>query len=243
MGPTLRGIRLDRSSPLRDQIYAVLRRLIVTGRVQPGEVIDEKAIAMQLGVSRTPVREAVKKLTDEHLVVVAAQSSTRASNIDPHDVEQAFIIRRALELESAGLASRRVSRADIDALSEILASHAQAMRRKDFGEAIAIDDRFHARIAEISGMPRLWHAIEISKAQLDRCRHLMVPRTGEAAATLSQHRAIIKALATKDPAKAQHAMAEHLEKNYANVRKMLETEGLDLIFARHNGRAGRNGAR
>jgi DNA-binding GntR family transcriptional regulator len=243
MGPTLRGIRLDRSSPLRDQIYAVLRKAIVTGRVRPGETIDEKAIALQLGVSRTPVREAVKKLTDEHLVVVAAQSSTRASQIDPHDVEQAFVIRRALELESAGLASRRVNRADIDALSDILASHAQAMRRKNFDDAIAIDDRFHARIAEISGMPRLWQAIEISKAQLDRCRHLMVPRAGEAAATLTQHRAIIRALASKDPTKAQRAMAEHLEKNYANTRRMLESGQLDRIFARHNRRAGHNGAR
>ena len=73
--------RLDRSRPMRDQIYPLVRRMILTGAIKPGEVIDEKAIAAQLNVSRTPVREAVKKLSDENLVEVVAQSGTRAARI------------------------------------------------------------------------------------------------------------------------------------------------------------------
>ena len=60
--------RLDRSRPMRDQIYPLVRRMILTGVIKPGDIIDEKAIAAQLEISRTPVREAVKKLSDEHLV-------------------------------------------------------------------------------------------------------------------------------------------------------------------------------
>ena len=80
--------RLDRSRPLRDQIYPMVRGLILTGAIKPGEVIDEKAIALQLNVSRTPVREAVKRLSDEHLVDVLAQSATRAAKIDRKEIEE-----------------------------------------------------------------------------------------------------------------------------------------------------------
>src|SRR5260221_9256046 len=105
----LQSIRLDRGRPLGDQVYILLRKLIVTGLIQPGQTIDEKAFAAKLGASRTPVREAIKKLSDEHLVIVAAQSGTRAARIDPNEVEQAFIIRRVLEMESAAYAARNIS--------------------------------------------------------------------------------------------------------------------------------------
>ncbi|RPH69618.1 MAG: GntR family transcriptional regulator, partial [Hyphomicrobiales bacterium] len=73
-GSTARG-------PLRDQIYPIVKMLILTGAIRPGDIIDEKNIAAQLNVSRTPVREAVKRLSDEHLVEVIAQSATRAVRI------------------------------------------------------------------------------------------------------------------------------------------------------------------
>lgn len=224
MNLILQSTRLNRDSPLSEQIYVLLRKLIVTGQIQPGQTFDEKAFALKFGTSRTPVREAIKKLTDENLVVVAAQSGTRAAKIDIKEVEQAFIIRRALEIESAASAARNMKKGDIAALREILAAHAMAIKHKNYGEAIAHDDLFHALIAEISNMPRLWRTIEISKAHLDRCRHMMLPRPGEAVATLEQHKNIIQALSSKDPNKARAAMAQHLEQAYANTRQVLETE-------------------
>ena len=101
--------RLDRSRPMRDQIYPLVRRMILTGAIKPGEVIDEKAIAAQLNVSRTPVREAVKKLSDENLVEVVAQSGTRAARIARDEIAEAFLIRRALESESAAQAATRIT--------------------------------------------------------------------------------------------------------------------------------------
>ena len=68
----------------------MVRALLLTGAIRPGEVIDEKAIAAQLNVSRTPVREAVKRLSDEHLVEVIAQSATRAARIDAKEIEESF---------------------------------------------------------------------------------------------------------------------------------------------------------
>jgi DNA-binding GntR family transcriptional regulator len=202
----LSSLRIDRSRPLREQIYPMVRSLILSGAIGPGEVIDEKAIAAQLSVSRTPVREAVKRLSDEHLVEVIAQSGTRAARVDRKAIEESFLIRRALEMESAAQAARLMRQEHADRLHDILARHARAIDRRQFADAIIRDDEFHRAISEISDLPRLWSTIEISKAQLDRCRHMMVPRAGQAEATLEQHREIIRALNSGDPEKAAVAV-------------------------------------
>jgi GntR family transcriptional regulator, rspAB operon transcriptional repressor len=228
MPQDLDASKLDRKRPLRDQIYDVVRQLILTGRVAPGEVLDEKLIAVKLNVSRTPVREAVKKLSDEHLVDVVAQSGTRASRIDQREVEQAYLIRRALEMESAAQAASRMTEVEADVLNDLLLSHARAIERRRFIEAIALDDRFHRAIADISKLDRLWRTIEISKAQLDRCRYLMVPREGQGEATLEQHREIIRALNSKNPERARQAMAAHLEAAFSSTLKVMESGGFSL---------------
>lgn len=220
----LAHVRLDRRLPLGEQVYSLLRSMIVTGRISPGDTIDDKDISAHLDISRTPVREAIKRLSDEHLVDVVAQSGTRASRIDRHELQQAFLIRRALEMESAAQAAPRMTQGNVDALSDLLLAHSRAIEARDYEQAIATDDRFHRAIAEISDLPRLWRAIEISKAQLDRCRHKMLPRAGEGEATLEQHREIIRALNSRDPDKARAAMAQHLERAFANTIKVLETE-------------------
>lgn len=222
----LPALRLDRSRPLRDQIYPMVRSLILTGAIKPGEVIDEKAIAAQLNISRTPVREAVKRLSDERLVDVVAQSATRAARMDRKEIEESFLIRRALEMESAAQAASRMDQDAIDRLNDLMARHTRAIERRAFVDAIALDDAFHREITAISDLPRLWRTIEISKAQLDRCRHLMLPRAGEAEATLEQHRAIIRALASKDPTKASEAMCYHLNAAYRSTTALLDREGM-----------------
>jgi DNA-binding GntR family transcriptional regulator len=214
----------ERRRSLGDQVYEVIRQRIITGEIAPGAAIDDKEIAAQLGVSRTPVREAIKKLSDEHLVDVVAQSGTRASRIDTHEVRQAYLIRRALEMESAAQAALNMSAAHGEMLKGILASHARAMELKKFVDAIAVDDSFHRYIAQISNLSRLWNTIEISKAELDRCRHKMIPRLGEADATLKQHHEIITALQSGDPDAASKAMGRHLDAAYGNTVKMLEAE-------------------
>lgn len=220
----LARVRLDRRLPLGEQVYALLRSMIVTGRINPGDTIDDKEISARLAISRTPVREAIKRLSDEHLVDVIAQSGTRASRIDRHELQQAFLIRRALEMESAAQAAPLMTQLHADTLSDLLLTHARAIEAKDYVKAIATDDRFHRAIAEISDLPRLWRAVEISKAQLDRCRHKMLPRAGEGEATLEQHREIIRALNSRDAEKARAAMAQHLERAFANTVKVLDGE-------------------
>lgn len=200
----------------------MVRDLILTGAIKPGEIIDEKAIAARLSVSRTPVREAVKRLADERLVEVAAQSATRAAKLDRKEIEESFLIRRALEMESAAQAALRMTQDFADRLADILNLHARAIERRQYADAITRDDEFHRTISEISNLPRLWRTIEISKAQLDRCRHMMLPRTGEGETTLEHHRAIIRALNSGDPGAAAAAMKAHLDVAYTSTVAVLE---------------------
>jgi GntR family transcriptional regulator, rspAB operon transcriptional repressor len=214
--------KLDRRRPMRDQIYPLIRDMILTGEIRPGDAIDEKLIAQNLNISRTPVREAVKKLSDEHLVDVVAQSGTRAARIDAKEIEQAYLIRRALEMESAAHAAPHMNTSHAESLNDILMLHERAIEQRKFVQAVGIDDNFHRYIAQVAELPRLWHMIEISKAHLDRCRHMLLPRTGEAAATLEQHRAIIRALNTGKSEAAKEAMRLHLDTSYASVARMLK---------------------
>jgi GntR family transcriptional regulator, rspAB operon transcriptional repressor len=216
--------KLDRRRPMRDQIYPMVRELILTGTIKPGAVIDEKAIAAELSVSRTPVREAVKKLSDEHLVDVVAQSGTRAARIDAHEIEQAYLIRRSLEMETAFHAAQRMNEAHAEALQDIVVQHERALEQKKFVKSIALDDSFHHYIAMIAELPRLWYTIDISKAHLDRCRHMLVPRAGAGAETLEQHRAIMRALNTKKPDIAREAMRDHLDASYQKISILMQEQ-------------------
>lgn len=214
--------RVVRSRPLRQQIYDIIRHWILTGELGPGAPIDEKAIASRLGVSRTPVREAVKKLSDENLVDVRAQSGTVVSRIDSKLIREAFIIRRALEVESVGFAARRISQMHEDRLEELHLLHRHAVERKRFVDAIARDDAFHSYISEISDLPSVWRTIEISKAQLDRCRYLAVPRPGLAEATIEEHGRIITALSKRDELLSRQMMGEHLDRSFQGFVSVLD---------------------
>lgn len=217
---------LARPRSLSAHIYDVVRKRILIGEFVPGAILDEMAIAAEFGVSRTPVREAVKKLADEDLVEIKAQSRTQVKSIDRKLIHESFLIRRALEVENIGQAAKSTTEADVHDLEDNLILHQLALQRRRFNDAIGLDDDFHARISEISGLPRLRRAIEVSKAHLDRCRYLTVPHPGQGAATLLQHRAIIESLRERDPALARKAMADHLDQAYQGIKGVLDQIGV-----------------
>jgi DNA-binding GntR family transcriptional regulator len=208
---------LKRGLALSDQVYHVVRGLIVSGRLRPGEAVIEATLAARLGVSRTPVREALKRLSDEGLIDVFAQSGTFVAPISRKALEEAYVIRMALEAESAARAAGRLTTAAAEAFTDNIAAHELAITRRHFGEAIRLDDAFHRMIAEVDGMHMLWRAVDISKAQMDRGRHLAIPQPGLGAVTISQHRLILDAMQAGDaPLAAQH-MREHLATSLRNT--------------------------
>ena len=220
----LRGAPLNRAIPLRDQIYALVRKAIVTGTLAPGASINEIEIAHTLGISRTPVREAVKKVSDEGLIDVFAQNGTFVADISRKQVEEAYIIRIALELESIRRAALVIETRQVQDLSDIIDAHETALTRSRFDEAIARDDDFHRGIAEVNGLAMLWKVVDISKAQMDRCRLMSLPSPGAGQETIAQHRAILATLAERDQAGAMKALQTHLETSLRNTISYLDAE-------------------
>ncbi len=214
--------RLSRQVPLRDQVYALVRKAIVMGHLAPGAPVNEIDIAGRLGISRTPVREAVKKVCDEGLIEIYAQHGTFVSSINRGSVEEAYIIRIALELESVERAARSISARQLQDLEDILVAHELALSRERFDEAIARDDDFHRFIAEANDLSMLWRVVDISKAQMDRCRLMSLPYAGAGSETVAQHRAIVVALAQGDPDAARAAMRDHLTTSLENTMRYLD---------------------
>ena len=220
----LQLVNLDRKSPLRDQIYQLIRTLVIIGQLRPGQPVNEVEIADQLGVSRTPVREAVKRLSDEGLINVYAQTGTFVADISRRELEEAYIIRNALELESCRRAAKVATTAHIQRLEGIIAVHQAAIHRKRYAEAIRLDDQFHRTIAEVNGLSMLWRAIDISKAQMDRGRHLSIPQPGWGEVTIVQHRAIVRGLSELDAEAAVDAMRQHLETSLQNTLSIVDSQ-------------------
>lgn len=213
---------LNRSLPLRDQIYQMVRNMIIMGQLKPGEAINEILIAENLGVSRTPVREAVKRISDEGLVRVIAQTGTFVSPISRDGLEEAYVIRRALEMESARRAAPKFDTAAAEGLEDNIAAHRLAITRGRYTTAIQLDDVFHRTIAEICGFPAIWRAVDISKAQMDRGRYMAIPKPGYGDQTIEQHTAILEALRRKDPEGSARAMENHLETSFRNTLEVAE---------------------
>ncbi len=208
---------LKRGVSLSDQVYQIVRGLIVSGRMRPGEAINEAALAARLGVSRTPVREALQRISDEGLIEVLAQNGTFIAPISRKALEEAYLIRTALETESASRAAGRLTAAAAEAFADNIAAHELAIVRRRFVEAIRLDDAFHRMIAEVNGLHMLWRAVDISKAQMDRGRHLAIPETGLGAVTIRQHRLILEAMQAGDACQAAQRMREHLATSLQNT--------------------------
>lgn len=232
----LSGVTLNRAIPLRDQVYSLVRKAIVTGRLSPGAPINEIDIAGKLGISRTPVREAVKKVSDEGLIEVFAQHGTFVSDIRHNQVEEAYIIRIALEMESIKRAAERISPRQIQDLEDIVDAHETAVKRSRYDEAIARDDDFHRCIAEVNGLHMLWKVVDISKAQMDRCRLLSLPTPGAGQETIKQHRAILEALEKHDQDESVRALRMHLETSHRNAIAFLAAASDQAEAARNENR-------
>lgn len=133
-------------------------------------------------------------------------------------MEEAYIIRIALELESVSRAAPLIKQSHVYDLEDIINAHEVALSRGRFDEAIARDDDFHRYIAEINGLSTLWKVVDMSKAQMDRCRLLIIPRPGVGQETIEQHRGILRALESGNGKAAMAALKAHLD---ASLKKSL----------------------
>jgi DNA-binding GntR family transcriptional regulator len=192
------------------QLTRALRQAIVTMQISPGEMLSEQDLARRFGVSRSPVREALIKLSEAGLVRVLPQRGTQVVKISRAGVEDARFIREAVESAVVREAAMKAGPAMIAELNASLTKQRRAQRSKTTSEFLDLDEEFHRLLAEAAGRPAAWQMIEDVKPQMDRVRFLDMAQATPRHIVVAQHVVIVDAIKARDPVAAEKAMRQHL---------------------------------
>lgn len=203
---------IDRGRPAitRDRVYLTLREAITTAHLVPGRRLSENEMAGQLGVSRTPIREALALLREERLVAIVPQLGTFVTRVSPRAVADAAFVREALECSAVRLAVERIDAEALEALHGNLAAQERAVAESDAVAFDGLDDDFHRVLCEASGHGIAWELAHRANGQLDRIRRLSLPEPGYLGEMLSEHRDVIAAVAAGSVDAAELALRTHL---------------------------------
>jgi len=196
--------------PARTQVYATLRDAIIRAELPPGRKLSENELATWLGVSRTPIREALVRLRDERLVAIVPQLGTFVSYISPQAVSDASFIREALECAAIRQTAVVATEDDIAALEENLRAQERAGERGDFDAFYVLDEDFHRVLCDLSGHATVWAVSQRAKGHLNRIRRLSIPMPTYIGEMIAEHRDVVAAVAEHDPDLAEERLRHHL---------------------------------
>ncbi|KQP49620.1 GntR family transcriptional regulator [Pseudorhodoferax sp. Leaf274] len=213
-------IRLDRQRLAAPQVLERLREAILDLELVPGTVLARQALAEQFGVSQTPVREALLRLSEEGLVDVFPQHATLVSRIDLTAARQAHFLRRAIELELVRELAEQPPAGLVAALERQVALQQALAEAQQYNEFVAADRAFHRLMYAAAGMEPLWDLVGRSSGHVDRLRRLHLPTAGKTASILRDHRAITAGIAAGDALAAQEAVRVHLSGTLSAVEEI-----------------------
>lgn len=211
LGRTMRAqLGRIRESTTRWQVYAQLRSDIVSLDLAPGQAVSEAELAEVYGVSRTPVREALIRLAEDHLVEVVPQAGTYVTRISVREVTDVHFIRETMELATLPHIAERMTEEDEAQLRDLLAKQRWATERGDVAAWFASDEELHFTLQQVGDHMRTWSVISWAKAHLDRVRMLARPDGAQLATLHARHTALIDNLAAKRLKPAEQVLTEHL---------------------------------
>jgi DNA-binding GntR family transcriptional regulator len=200
----------SRRGPARAHVYTALRDAIVAGQLEPGRQISENELAARLGVSRTPIREALQRLREERLVAVVPQYGTFVTHISESAVSDAQFVREALECAAVRGTALRARDQDLAALEAIIRRQDAAREANDFDSFYVLDDELHQLLCDLSGHDIAWSLSQRAKGHLNRIRRLSMPEPGYMMEMIGEHRAVVAAVAAHDPDEAEQTLRHHL---------------------------------
>lgn len=206
-----RGPGLTQREPsLVPSLYRDLRERIVSTTLHPGEALSETRLGEAYGVSRTPVREAFKRLAEEGLLEVVPQVGTFVARIDLRLVRDNHFVRETLECRIVEFAAARVDDGGRARLRDNLAQQRRAIAAHDATGFFRVDEALHELLADAAGHRSAWQVIHSAKAQLDRVRRLSLASAPRTRLRMAEHRAIADRVIAGDGAGAAQAMRAHL---------------------------------
>ena len=196
--------------PLRDVVFNTLRQAIITGEFAPGERLMEISLANRLGVSRTPVREAIRKLELEGLVIMIPRKGAQVAKITEKNLRDVIEIRTVLEEFATVLACERIIQ---DGISELRQAHEDfvlAVEKGDLLDIVDKDEIFHNTIFGATNNDRLITIINNLREQFYRYRMEYVKDIRQRSNLVEEHRKLLDAISNRDSVRAKELMRTHL---------------------------------
>ena len=202
---------------LRGRVFNKIREDILSGVYHENEELKENTIGIELGVSRTPVREALRQLELEGLVNIIPNKGAYVTGITTKDIHDIYIIRSYLEGLCARWACEHINEAQIEALDEILYLSEFHARREHHEQLVDLDNKFHELIYEASGSKILDHMLTDFHHYVERIRKITLSRTSRATKSNAEHTAILNAIKERDADRAEELAHEHMMNTIKNI--------------------------
>ena len=209
--PRLVPIKLDSYKPLREIVFETLREAIIQGRLKPGERLMEVQLAEEMGVSRTPVREAIRKLELEGFVVMIPRKGAYVASYSVKDIVDVFEVRAALEGLAAGLAAERVTAEELEEMERAVLQIYEVSHGYNLDILVAKDTDFHDLIYKASRNQRLVQIVTHLKEQIQRFRTTSLAVPGRGKHAVEEHKSIIEAISDRNIELAASLAREHIE--------------------------------
>jgi DNA-binding GntR family transcriptional regulator len=203
--------------------YQRIREQITTLELAPGSVINDQQLARTLDMGLAPVREALKLLAHENLVVITPRHGLYVADVNVPDLEQLSEMRLALEGLSARLAAQRATDDD-NAVLEALRQEQASTPAEDSRRLFDVDHKFHQAIAQAAQNKYLAASLESLFGLSQRLWYLALPSLGFLPSSVEKHLELVEAIKTQDGDQAERIMREHVKEFYAQVRKILQAE-------------------
>lgn len=210
--------------PLRDVVFHTLRREILTGQMKPGERLMEVHLAGRLGVSRTPIREAIHKLEQEGLVIMTPRRGAEVAQITEKGLKDVLEVRRALDILSIELACDRMTEEEMEALGEACIGFENATEGGDAADIAKADVSLHDIIVQATGNPRLQQLLNNLSEQMYRYRFLYIRDVSQHEKLIAEHREIFESILNRDKERAKAAVKLHIDNQEESIIRQIHLE-------------------
>ncbi|WP_328587641.1 GntR family transcriptional regulator [Anaerosacchariphilus polymeriproducens] len=217
-------IQMNEYLPLRDVVFNTLREAILKGELKPGERLMEIQLAERLGVSRTPIREAIRKLELEGLVLTIPRRGAEVAKMTEKNMREVLVVRKALEVLAVEIACEVITQPQIVELKEVAKAFEQSMNSKDLKKIAEADVRFHDLIYQSTGNKRLVQILNNLREQIYRYRIEYLKDASTYPSLLQEHQALIEGLKNRDKEFVKDIMNRHIENQERTVINIIREQ-------------------
>ena len=203
---------------LADQVFEHIENDILSGKYARGEIITEGKLSAELGVSRTPIREALRRLSQEHLIEESGKGSV-VIGISEKDLDDIFLIRKQLECLAASMAAKHHTKEKLAELKEILELQEFYVSKADTDHVKSMDSNFHRVLYKLTGSNVFYDTLVPLHKKIQKYRKASLQKGSRADASVLEHRKIYEAIADRNQELASEYALKHIENAYNHIKK------------------------